>query len=291
MLRGLADLFTNEQILFSLNVLTGTAEAIKRTQNRRVEAEMALIRLCSPETDTDTAALLARISKLEAELAAIRANGLPAAPVRTAPAAPAMRSGAEEAPPAAEAEEPSVVPQPLAEDAPVASPASEEDDLFPFEGFGQESVTGGFADAFSEEEEDDAPFDPEAFLQERSAPPAPADEQPPEEPEKPAAPVPPAETPAASVPPEKAPAASVPAQGLPDGPVDKKLWNKVIVDLELSFPPLTGMLSGSSARISGNVLTVFPAKLLLLGEELIKSKLIPVAEKHLRRKYEIRFKY
>ena len=272
---GMAELFSNEQILFALNVLTKTAEAIKRTQNRRIEAEMALIRLCSPESDTDTAALLARISRLESELAAIRANGLPAAP------APAP---AEEMPPA----------------------VREEDDIFPFEGFGQETASGGYADAFSEEEEDDAPLDVNAFrlaqsekTQPAEAPAAPAETPAPpvDEPAPPAQePAPPVETPALPVQPpvKKAAPAPVAAGVLRDGPVDKELWRKVILGIEKTFPPATCMFTNSGAEIRGDVLWVTPAEELPLGDDWIKEYMLPavnpVLKSILGRDYDFRIK-
>ena len=287
LLCGMADLFSNEQILFALNVLTKTAEAIKRTQNRRIEAEMALIRLCSPAADTDTSALLARIANLEAELAALKKNGVPAPAAQTA--APAPRQ--------------------------TPAPSPGEDDDFPFEGFGHEAPAGGYANAFSQEEEDDAPMDVNAFIRERdgAARPAPA-ETPGESPETPAGtPEMPAEAPPAAPPealseqtsqppappPQEKPAEPAPApmgapkkpipEGVqPDGPVEGSLWFDIIKEAELSFGPMRGMLTGSRAKITGNVLTVRLARPMILGEAIYKNVLTPVLKKYLHRDYDIR---
>lgn len=278
LLRNMADLFTNEQILFSLNVLTATAEAIKRTQNRRIEAEMALIRLCSPETDTDVSALLARIAKLETELAALKANGIPAAAV---PVAPAVS-------PAPPKETAGPAPAPVPAAAPVP-PAEEEDDFPPFEGFGQEASPGGYADAFSDAGEDDAPFDFDAFMLEHGGGEEAPSAEAPARAEIPAVQTQDAAPEAPPAPPRRTEAPYVDPAGLPDGPVDKKIWINVILDLELSFPPVRGMLTGSTARVTGDVLTVSLGNQLFLGEGMIKDKLVPIVQKHLHRIYDIRF--
>ena len=57
--------FTLEKVLSCLSCLEETAGNMKRGVNRRVEAEMALIRLCSPKLDNSVDSLIARISALE----------------------------------------------------------------------------------------------------------------------------------------------------------------------------------------------------------------------------------
>lgn len=52
-------------ILHALTVLQETLGKMSRTQNRRTEFEMALIKLCNPQLDTSAEALLARIETLE----------------------------------------------------------------------------------------------------------------------------------------------------------------------------------------------------------------------------------
>ena len=277
-LSGMAELFSTEQVLFALNVLTKTADAIKRTANRRIEAEMALIRLCSPETDSDVSALSARIAKLEKELAALRENGVPAsASNNTSAPVPAPRETA-----------------PAAQDTP-APAIDPEEDIAPFEGFGQESASGGYANAFSAKEEDDDAFDFDAFMAEYdkqtgAAPPLPAEKtETPAPAETATEPAPAAEAPAPA-PEEKKHTYSPNVAGiLPDGPVNKGAWVNVVQETERSFDPLRGMLTGSTARIVGDQLVVKLSKPLFLPDTVIRSKLLPVVEKNLHRTYEIRF--
>ena len=301
LLAGMASLFTTEQTLFALNVLTKTADAIKRTANRRIEAEMALIRLCSPETDADVSALMARIAKLESELKAIRANGVPVANINDPPA-PAPRETAPAPVPTSLQQAPAAQdrPQqaPAAQDPPQPAPAIDpEEDIPPFEGFGQETPSGGYAAAFSGEEEDDAAFDFDAFMAEydKQTGAAPPDAAPPEpEPTAAAEPAPEsvpetAPSPAPAAPAEKKHIYSPNVVGtLPDGPVNKGAWVNVVQETERSFGPLRGMLTGSTARILGDVLVVTLTKPVFLEDPLIIEKLQPVVEKNLHRHYEIR---
>ncbi len=82
-IREISRLFTKEAVLYALDVLTSASEAMRKTQNRRIEAEMALIRLSRPESDDSSAALLVRIAQLEKEIAELKRNGVRAAPVNT----------------------------------------------------------------------------------------------------------------------------------------------------------------------------------------------------------------
>ena len=61
--------FTLENILYSLSCLENTVGNMKRGVNRRVETEMAIVKLCSPKLDESTKALINRISALETALA------------------------------------------------------------------------------------------------------------------------------------------------------------------------------------------------------------------------------
>lgn len=67
-LKKTADGFTLENILRALSVFEETAGNIKRGVNRRVEVEMALIKLCSPKLDSDIGSLIVRVSALEAKI-------------------------------------------------------------------------------------------------------------------------------------------------------------------------------------------------------------------------------
>ena len=71
-------------ILHTLTALQSTLDRIRSGVSRRVEMEMALIRLCTPALDTGAESLLRRVTALED---AFRA-GLPAAPAAKAEASP-----------------------------------------------------------------------------------------------------------------------------------------------------------------------------------------------------------
>ena len=297
-LQSIAALFSNEQILYALNVLTKTTDAVKRTQNRRIEAEMAMIRLCTPETDSGTAALLARISKLEAAVKALSAGGIPApaanpAPVQT-PAEPKPAPIPAEPKPAPVQEKPEPAAQPVS--APAAPPpednAPEDDD--PFEGFGNENASGAYAGLFDDDETDDEPFDFDAFIKEHSGKTGnePAQKETPS-PVPVSVPAPAQPAPAQPAAETKTPNAELRTpSSTPDGQVDARKWLKVVADTEASYPPLINQLTGSGARVLGNVLSVRladPKIKMFFNEDLVKSKLAPIAERILGRRYEIKF--
>ncbi len=73
-LKKISELFTIEEILSIMNILSATIASIKVTQNRRVETEMAMIKICSPSLSADTDALFARIAALESKINALE-NG------------------------------------------------------------------------------------------------------------------------------------------------------------------------------------------------------------------------
>ncbi len=75
-IKEIAERFTKESVLYALNILTAAADAMRKTQNRRIEAEMALIRLTRPETDESVSALSVRISQLEKEIELLKRNGI-----------------------------------------------------------------------------------------------------------------------------------------------------------------------------------------------------------------------
>lgn len=97
-----------EAVLHGLDTMQETLEKIARGGNRRIEFEMAMIRLCTPGLDTTPEALLRRIEALERgypkgpERPAIHstqmaAKSLPAAdPANLSPAAPAEQQKPEE---------------------------------------------------------------------------------------------------------------------------------------------------------------------------------------------------
>ena len=64
-LKKLSAQFSIEEILNIMNILSSAIASIKVTQNRRIETEMAIIKICSPEASTDISALFSRIAELE----------------------------------------------------------------------------------------------------------------------------------------------------------------------------------------------------------------------------------
>lgn len=86
-------------ILHGLTVLQASLDRMGRGGNRRVEMEMTLIRLCAPELEDSTAALVRRIEALERQLR----SGVPAPQPQEAPREPAAPAPVlEETPPAPE---------------------------------------------------------------------------------------------------------------------------------------------------------------------------------------------
>lgn len=84
-----AEGFSMEAVLSALGLLQGTLERMRMGVNRRIEMEMALIKLATPALCTDSAALLRRIEALEQAVRIGRAAiAAPATPER-APALPA----------------------------------------------------------------------------------------------------------------------------------------------------------------------------------------------------------
>ena len=102
--------FPIETVLHALDSLQATLEKMFRGGDRRVEFELAMLRLCTPQLDSSPAALLRRVEALE--------RGLPAArPVPAAPAGPVPAP--DKAPPPADADKRAAetpdVPEPPAE--------------------------------------------------------------------------------------------------------------------------------------------------------------------------------
>ena len=64
-LKNLATKFSVDEILNIMNILSSAIASIKVTQNRRIETEMAMIKICSPSASTDITSLFARIDELE----------------------------------------------------------------------------------------------------------------------------------------------------------------------------------------------------------------------------------
>ena len=111
-------------ILHIMETLQTTLDRLRGGVSRRVEMEMAVLRLCEPQLDTGTAALLRRVGELET---AVRAGVPAAAPAEAKPAvAPVAPAAAvltpEEAVPLPEPDEPAAA----APSVPPAEPAGEQ---------------------------------------------------------------------------------------------------------------------------------------------------------------------
>ena len=306
-LKVLAASFTNAQVLNALNVLTAAADAIKHTQNRRIEAEMALIRLCAPETDSDMSALLARISVLEKELAYIKSNGvkidpaakkIPAPASESVPVMPAEKTAMPEA--QADEEEPDA-PEPLPEsslfgggdavfdgvplpDEDTAPPYGDELPFGPdsgeavfadvphteFAGFGAEPEKGSFNDRFAadDDEDEDAPAEVNISDDFMSRYGA-------------------AHSETASGADTQQDAASDTA-----GAVDGRTWVKIILCTERAYAPIIGQLTNSTAFIRGNTLFVHPANSFvkfMTPEALLAEHMAPAVKQVLGKEYSIRY--
>lgn len=68
LLKTLSEKFPLEELLYDLNVIEDTFSQIKRSSNKRIPLEMAFVKLCSEQFDSNGDALLKRIAALEAKL-------------------------------------------------------------------------------------------------------------------------------------------------------------------------------------------------------------------------------
>ncbi|MGI6263989.1 MAG: DNA polymerase III subunit gamma/tau [Acutalibacteraceae bacterium] len=130
-MRGCADTFELTAVLHVLDVMQSAMERLKQGGNRRMEMEMAVLRLCSPDLDTGAAGMLRRIKDLEDAVRLLSAGGLPAAPaVETA--AVSQTPPVVSPPPVGEKPPPVVSPPPVGEkpapavEAPPVKPAPAE---------------------------------------------------------------------------------------------------------------------------------------------------------------------
>ncbi len=110
---ALAEQFTPAELLHHTSLLQETSSGFSRSANRRIDAELCLLRMCDPSLSLEAEALDARISRLEQQ---IRSGSITAAPA--APQAAGEMPPWEDIPPPPWEEEP-----PPPEDSP-AKPAS-----------------------------------------------------------------------------------------------------------------------------------------------------------------------
>ena len=131
-MRKLANAFQTPRLVQMLGLLQSTIAGLAQSGSRRTDAEVCLIRLCDPALDESTAALNARLSRVEELLAGGVPNtcAVPQRPLKrpdpaqrqrpapeAAPARPAPAS--EDRPPWEEEERPPLPEEPVAWDAPV----------------------------------------------------------------------------------------------------------------------------------------------------------------------------
>ncbi len=122
-----AALYDLPAVLYAMDVLQNAGARLQAGADRRMEAELAALKLCDPTLNASTAALTARIEALENALRRLSA-GMPAAPASApAPASAASEPTPVAAPPAAEPTptpaEPPAMPTPT-EEAPPPAPSS-----------------------------------------------------------------------------------------------------------------------------------------------------------------------
>lgn len=67
-------LFTVERILDINNILRGVASDMKFSSNKRVDAEIAMMKICSPAKSTDVSSLFARVAELERRISAVASS-------------------------------------------------------------------------------------------------------------------------------------------------------------------------------------------------------------------------
>lgn len=70
---------TPQTIFYALSVLQDTAARMGKTASKRLELELALVKLCSPALSDSPEAMLARIDRLEREVALLKAGAAPSA--------------------------------------------------------------------------------------------------------------------------------------------------------------------------------------------------------------------
>lgn len=281
-IKDIAGGFTSEQILYSLRILSDTAAAVKRTLNRRVEAEMALVRLCSPEADTDVDALCARISALEKELAEIKQNGIAVKntvpePVqvtkselqKTVDNTPAV----DETPPFDDASPFDDAP-PFDDTPPFDAPAA--DTAPEFEGFAADSPSSSFADKFAaEDDDDDEPFDFDSFMQEYGHENSDDIEDNTENGDRKADVLAPSSEP-----------------GEKPGRIDNREWVRIILAAEQNFKPLIGQFTNSSGYILGETVFVCPANKNIkkfVPESVLDRYFAPAVRSVLGKDYKVKY--
>ena len=94
-LKSLLPVFGAGELLRITQILRDAAAGFNTSANRRIDAELCLLRLCEPEASLDAASLNARISRLETKIA----SGMISVQTAAKPAAPEADFDDEERPP------------------------------------------------------------------------------------------------------------------------------------------------------------------------------------------------
>ena len=252
-LKDISSEFTPAEIFNILNILNEASSAAKKTQNKRIEAEMAVIKICAPDMNSDSSALLSRIETLEKQLAQLKAN-----PVTIASKQQDIRPAVREQTyikPVSKAEPP-------AETLPFDNKPKDEapmpfDDIghddnipLPFDDVKQEDNVPLPFDDIPVPEEEALPFDADAPFADSDIPPADSDDGLPFD-----SPQPEEKFDLNSLPFDSQTPEQTPVQSRPSGD-DMKIWTNIIMECERTCKPLIGMLLNTTAVINGNVITV-----------------------------------
>ena len=269
-LKKLSTQFSIEEILNIMNILSSAISAIKATQNRRIETEMAIIKICSPESSTDVSALFARIAELEEKLNKLSTGQL------VVNAQPTQATTFSPAPVATKTEQ--VAPTEKTVD---LSALEFEDDSDEYDNFDSYDVPPPPSDApvfDSEPVFDEPPFD----IGQNSTETIMFDDEPsantPQFDDEPVFDDAPVfdEAPVTSAPVFDEPPA---VQQQPSGNTTR-IWTNCIIEAERECPPVTGHLLGTKAEINGNILTVYNYNSVLpMIFPIVKDKLTQVARK------------
>ncbi len=274
-LKDISSEFSPAEIFNILNILNEASSAVKRTQNKRIEAEMAVIKICAPEMNSDSSALISRIETLEKQLAQLSTNPPAVIPNRQV-IQPAIKEQTCIKPVLKNDEKSVPAPEP-------ASSAQKEtkNEPLPFENAPSEDVQRPF-DGFSEEDNPSLPFDDIPVPDEEPLP-FDADVFPSDDSGSEVLPFDGNETNADSFDINTLPFdddsgdyeddsifsdgnddaipfdSNAPAQTIPSvrpSGDDMKIWTNIIMECERTCKPLIGMLLNTTAVINGNVITV-----------------------------------
>ena len=275
-LKDISAEFSPAEIFNILSILNEASSAAKRTQNKRIEAEMAVIKICAPEMNSDSSALLSRIETLEKQLAQLKAN-----PVTITSKQQDIRPKVREQAyikPVSKAEPPAET-LPF-ENTPTETPPLPFDDIKqdsniprPFDDTEQDGNAPLPFDDIPVPEEESLPFDADAPFSDPDIPPAdendglpfdspqtnekidlnslPFDDDSDEYEDEPVF----SDENEEALPFDSQETEQTPPPARPSGD-DMKIWTNIIMECERTCKPLIGMLLNTTAVINGNVITV-----------------------------------